>query len=163
MSSPSVAERGPLARLIFSNKQMLDRTRSPKALEVLDVEPLHEGFASLDGHTYMLLVTYKRDGQGVPMPVWFGKDGDRLFVWTEENAYKAKRLRNNPRALVAPCGPRGEPLGPPIAARGRVLESRDERTEAKRVILADWGFFRRIFERSSRRLTGVIYMELVPE
>ncbi len=162
MANPSTHERGPIARLVFRNKSMLDRTRSPRALEVLSAEPLHEGFDSLEGHTYMLLVTYKKNGDGVPMPVWFGRDGDRVFVWTEENAYKAKRLRNNPNALVAPCGPRGEPLGAPIAARGRILESEDERAEAKRVILSGWGLFRRLFERSSRRLTEVVYIELVP-
>jgi len=151
-----------LRRLILGNKQLLDGTRSSKMTDVLNVEPAHSGFESLDGHKYMLLVTYKRNGDAVPMPVWFGRQKDRLFVWTEANAYKAKRLRNDERAIVAPCGPLGEPLGPPIAARGRILESASERANAKQVLLNNWGFFRKLFERSSRRITPVIYIELVP-
>ena len=64
---------GFLNKLIFSNKHRVDATRSSKAKEILDVEPAHEGFKSLDGHKYMLLVTYKRNGDAVPMPVWFGR------------------------------------------------------------------------------------------
>src|SRR4051812_25876192 len=93
---------GFIRKLIFSNKQLLDGTRSDKAMDVLKVEPAHTGFESLDGHKYMLLVTYKKNGDAVPMPVWFGRQNQRVFVWTEINAYKAKRLRNDPRAIVAP-------------------------------------------------------------
>ena len=153
---------GFIRKLIFSNKQVVDGTRSEKATEILEVEPAHTSFESLDGHKYMLLVTYKKNGDAVPMPVWFGRQGERLFVWTEINAYKAKRLRNDERAIVAPCGPRGEPLGQPIAARGRVLESEPERANAKRVLLGNWGFFRRTFERMSRPITDVHYIELTP-
>jgi PPOX class probable F420-dependent enzyme len=147
---------------IFSRKKYLDGTRSDKAKDVLNVAPVHSGFESLDGHKYMLLVTYKRNGDAVPMPVWFGRQNEKLFVWTEINAYKAKRLRNDERAIVAPCGPTGEPLGPPIAARGRVLETEAERANAKQVLLGNWGFFRRAFERMSRRITDVHYIEIVP-
>jgi PPOX class probable F420-dependent enzyme len=153
---------GFIRKLIFSNKQLVDGTRSEKAKDVLNVAPAHSGFESLDGHKYMLLVTYKKNGDAVPMPVWFGRQDQRLFVWTEENAYKAKRLRNDERAIVAPCGPLGEPLGLPIAARGRILETESERANAKRVLLNNWGLFRRLFERSSRRITDVIYIELTP-
>jgi PPOX class probable F420-dependent enzyme len=153
---------GFIRKLIFSNKQLLDGTRSDKAMDVLKVEPAHTGFESLDGHKYMLLVTYKKNGDAVPMPVWFGRQNQRVFVWTEINAYKAKRLRNDPRAIVAPCGPLGEPLGAPIAARGRILETQSERANAKKVLLSNWGFFRRMFERSSRRITDVLYIELTP-
>lgn len=164
MSDTEIIDRGfkRINKLIFSRKKYVDKTRSDKAMDVLNVEPAHSGFESLDGHKYMLLVTYKKNGDPVPMPVWFGRQDQRLFVWTEINAYKAKRLRNDERAIVAPCGPLGEPLGPPIAARGRVLETEQERANAKRVLLNNWGLFRRLFERSSRRITDVHYIELTP-
>lgn len=150
-------------RLVAANARLLNRSRSAKAGTVLDLPVAHGGFDALRGHTHMLLVTYRRDGTPVPTPVWFGQDGDRLYVWTEEEAFKAKRLRRRASALVAPCTPRGAPTGVPVAARGRVLDDAEGRERAAAVIRRSWGPLRRLFERASRPVTGVVYLELVPE
>ena len=71
-------------------------------------------------------------------------------------------MRHNPRALIAPCSFRGKPLGPPILASGRILETDAERSHAARVIRSQWGWKRRMFERISGRLTDVHYIELIP-
>jgi PPOX class probable F420-dependent enzyme len=152
-----------LPRAIARRKGAVDRVRSPKAFEILQRMPLHDGFDSLDGHSHMLLVTWKKNGDAVPSPVWFAREGERLFVWTEVNAYKAKRLRRDPRALVAPCTATGVPQGDPIAARGRVLETDAERARAAKLLKRDWNVGQRLFERFSRRLTDAHYIELVPE
>jgi PPOX class probable F420-dependent enzyme len=139
-----------LPRAIARRKGAVDRVRSPKAFEILQRTPL-------------LLVTWKKNGDAVPSPVWFAREGERLFVWTEVNAYKAKRLRRDPRALVAPCTATGVPQGEPIAARGRVLETDAERARAAKLLRRDWNIGQRLFERFSRRLTDAHYIELVPE
>lgn len=161
----ATAPRQPrsLPNFISRRKSALGRTRSPKAFDVLDREPVHTDFSALDGHRHMLLVTWKKNGDAVPSPVWFAREDERLFVWTEINAYKAKRLRRTPQALVAPCSPTGVPLGEPIAARGRVLETEAERNVAAQAIRRDWNLAQRIFERFSRRMTDVHFIELVPE
>lgn len=122
----------------------------------------HADFSSLRGK-HALLVTYKRDGTPVPTPVWFAHDGKRLvYVWTEVNAYKVRRVRNDPRALLAPCTPRGVPTGNPIAASGRVLTERWERQRAAFVIRKRWGLARRLFERLAGRVTDVHYLAFSP-
>ncbi|EHN09548.1 hypothetical protein PAI11_36280 [Patulibacter medicamentivorans] len=148
--------------LIKGAKRPMEGSRSSKAASVLDLPVEHGDFAALEGHKHVLLVTYKRDGGAVPTPVWFARDGERLYVWTEVEAFKAKRVRRDPRALLAPCSPIGAPLGPPIAARGRVLEAAAERDHAAQVIRRRWGIGRRLFERLSRPLTEVHYLEFVP-
>jgi PPOX class probable F420-dependent enzyme len=148
--------------LIRKAKGPMNAARSPRAFEVLEMPVQHDGFDALTGHAHALLVTYKRDGTAVPAPVWFARDGERVYVWTEINAYKAKRLRRDPRALLAPCGPTGVPLGPPIAATGRVLEDPRDRDFAARVIRSQWGVAQRLFELLSRPLTDVHYLEFVP-
>lgn len=153
----------PVARrLIKAGKRPMDGMRSGDAASVLDMPVQPGGFDALAGQTHMLLVTYKRDGGAVPTPVWFARDGERLYVWTEINAFKAKRLRRNPRALVAPCGPTGRPLGRPVAATGRILTDDGERAQAARAIRSQWGLGRKLFERFSRPLTDVHYLEFVP-
>jgi PPOX class probable F420-dependent enzyme len=174
--SPSPVAAGPAAAgprsrgarvkraLIVANKRLLDRGRSGQATSILGREVVHTDFAALDGHEHCLLVTYKRDGTPIPTPVWFARDADgrRLYVWTEHEAFKAKRLRRDPRALVAPCSPRGVPLGAPIAAQGRVLTEAADRAHAEAAIRGAWGPLRRLFERGSRPLTPVVYLELAP-
>jgi uncharacterized protein len=150
---------------IMVNKRALDRGRAGAATDILGQEAVHGDFSPLDAHTHCLLVTYKRDGSPIAAPVWFARDADgrRLYIWTEHQAYKAKRLRRDPRALLAPCTPRGVPLGPPIAARGRVLDAEADRAHAAETIRGAWGPFRRLFERASRPVTPVVYLELVPD
>jgi PPOX class probable F420-dependent enzyme len=144
------------------NKRVLAALRSGEASTVIELPVRHGGFSSLHGHKHCLLVTYCRDGRPVAQPVWPGYDGERVYIWTEIHAYKAKRLRRNPDALIAACSFRGKPLGPPIAARGRVLETDAERRTAESVIRSQWGWKRKAFERTSRHLTPVHYIELIP-
>lgn len=63
---------------------------------------------------YLSLTTYRRDGSPVSTPVWFVEDGGRLFVTTAADSYKAKRLRQNPAAMVSPCTARGVPTADAI-------------------------------------------------
>ena len=63
---------------------------------------------------YLSLTTYRRDGTPVSTPVWFVEQEGRLFVTTGAESYKAKRLRRNPAAMVAPCTARGVPKGDAI-------------------------------------------------
>ena len=66
---------------------------------------------------YINLTTFKRDGTGVSTPVWFAVDGGKLYIYSNLNAGKMKRVRKNSSVEVAPCDLRGKPTGPPVAAR----------------------------------------------
>jgi PPOX class probable F420-dependent enzyme len=55
----------------------------------------------------ILLTTYKRDGAPVATPVSIAFDGDRAFFRSSDEAWKTKRLRNNPSVDVAPATLRG--------------------------------------------------------
>lgn len=149
--------------VVGANKQLLAALRSDESGSVMDMPVRHADFSTLSGHKHCLVVTYRRDGRPIAQPVWPGYDGDRIYVWTEIEAYKAKRLRNNPNALIAPCSFRGKPLGPPIAARGRILEAEGERRHAELVIRSQWGWKRKTYELTARPFTDVHYIELIPE
>ncbi len=147
---------------VLANKYFLETLRDDQAASVIDLPIGDSGFTSLAGHEHCFLVTYRKDGRPVAQPVWPGFDGDTAYVWTEVNAMKAKRLRSHPKALLAPCTFRGRPIGSPIAATGRVLESESERNHAAAVIDASWGWKRKAFAWASRPLTEVHYLQFVP-
>ncbi len=48
--------------------------------------------------------TFKKNGDAVSAATWIGRDGDDLFVWTPGDSWKVKRVGNDPRVTLAPCG-----------------------------------------------------------
>ena len=118
----------------------------------------HEKFSELDREAYISLATFRRDGRAVPTPVWFARRGERLYVFTENDAGKVKRLRNGPRAQVAACNVRGGLRGDWIEARGRVVDDAKTERDAYAALHAKYGwqmkmvdFWSRLFGRIDSR------------
>ncbi len=75
--------------------------------------------AALGAHKYINLETYKKNGQPVRTPVWFVIDNDQIFITTRPDTGKVKRIKNNNRVKIMPCGMRGEPKGEWIEGTAR--------------------------------------------
>lgn len=73
------------------------------------------------GGKYLSITSFKRDGSGVATPVWFVQEGGRLLVQTDTDSGKVKRIRRNPRVLVAPCTATGRLLADPLPAQAELL------------------------------------------
>lgn len=71
---------------------------------------------------YISLATFKRDGTRVATPVWVTRDGEHLYVITDTDSGKAKRLRNSSTAEIAPCDIRGHTSADPVAATAILLD-----------------------------------------
>ena len=127
--------------------RMFDRLRDDRAFTVGAGDGIDADLTSLRGHTYAVVVTFRRNGDAVPSPVWFGlDDAGRVFVKTRRDAGKVKRLRNDARVLIAPSNARGRPTGPAIRGTGRLLPA-DEWPHAEATLAAAYGAGRRISER----------------
>ena len=50
---------------------------------------------------YIVLETFRRNGDSVKTPVWFVKKDDLIWIVTREHTGKVKRLRNNNRINIA--------------------------------------------------------------
>jgi PPOX class probable F420-dependent enzyme len=140
-----------------------DRIRHPSARSLASQARTVSGFDHLRGHKYCLLVTYKRSGEAVPTPVWFGLGGGKLYVRSDAEVAKAKRIRNDPRVRVAPCTARGKPLGPPAEGRARVLDQHDDSELAEVALRTNYGLGRKLYERAGEALRNeTIYLEITP-
>jgi hypothetical protein len=115
------------------------------AREIVDVPPAGS-LEAIAGCRRALLVTYRRDGTAVPTPVWVAAAGGVLYVRTERSSGKVKRLRRDPRMLVAACTLRGRPLGPPLQASAEVLGGEEEHV-AENALARRYGLGRELFER----------------
>lgn len=81
--------------------------------------------AAFASEKYLSLETYRRSGTPVRTPVWFARDDSdpaMLYVVSERDAGKVKRIRNNPGVKIAPCTIRGTVKGQWLPATGRLVD-----------------------------------------
>lgn len=150
---------GIMERVAKASDRFFDRTRSADAGSVADAEPTGS-INDLKGHHYCVLVSYRKNGQPMPSPLWFGVADGKAYFLTSPDAYKVKRMRNNPDVRVAPCDSRGKPKGPPFLGKARIL-SDSEAATAERTIKSNYGIGRRIYTFFSGRVPTV-YVEVTP-
>jgi PPOX class probable F420-dependent enzyme len=87
--------------------------------------------AALRDAKTIVLSSYRRDGTLVGTPVSLAFDGDRLFFRSYDRAWTTKRIRNNPRVVVAPATVRGKATGGRVGARAVLLEGEEAKTAAR--------------------------------
>jgi PPOX class probable F420-dependent enzyme len=85
---------------------------------------------------YVSLTTYRKDGTAVATPVWHVLDGGELFIVSDADAWKVKRIRNNGNVVVTVCGLRGgiAPGAPSAQGTARLLD--EANTNVSRALLA---------------------------
>ena len=127
------------------------------------------GIAQFAGAKYVNLETFRKTGVGVRTPVWFARDVLHkaptitvFYLYSEADAGKVKRIRNNPKVRVAPCTMRGDVLGCWIDARSRICEN-DEAAHAQRLLKQKYGllkFLGDFFSRLMLHKQAVIAVEV---
>jgi PPOX class probable F420-dependent enzyme len=152
-------------RLVKLTDRFYDRMRDPAAfVAARGGEAPAEDFAALRGAKYALLVSYRRSGEAVPTPVWFGLDEEgRLFVRSVADSGKVKRIRANPSVLVAPASQRGKPTGPLARGSARVVAA-DEEAHAEQALKANYGLGRTLYEGIATGPLAIdtVYLEVTP-
>ena len=164
--SSGLRERGPgrtLALVTSLPHRVYHLLRHASAQAVARESVTLQGFENLRGHKYCVLVTYKRSGEPVPTPVWFGLADGNVYVRSEAGVAKVRRIRADPRVRVAPCTVRGKPLGSPVEGQARVLNGPAEESRAEAALRANYGLGRRAYEGvvDAFRVEAV-YLEITP-
>ncbi|MFD6286859.1 PPOX class F420-dependent oxidoreductase [Streptomyces sp. NPDC060205] len=108
---------------------------------------------TLGSEKFLLITSYRKNGTGVPTPVWVIRDGDALGVWTVADSWKVKRIRNRPDVLVGPCDVRGNPTGEQVPATAEIV---DQTTAARYrgLIARKYGVLGRVVLLGSRLRRG---------
>ena len=88
-------------------------------------------FAPFGDHQYISLETFKKNGDGVKTPVWFVLHDTVVYVYTEADSWKVKRIRNNPRVRLALCTVRGRVTGPWLNGTAAIIEGEERRSDRK--------------------------------
>lgn len=101
-------------------------------------------------YRYLSLGTRRRSGVFVDTPVWFAPVDDRLYVFSNADAGKVKRLRNDAQVRLTPCTVSGRPLGEPSTGRARLLQSESEIARAHDALRQRYGWQMRLLDWGAR-------------
>jgi PPOX class probable F420-dependent enzyme len=91
---------------------------------------------------YVSLTTYKRDGHGVATPVWITGSGGSYRFTTGDQAWKTKRLLNDPRVTVQVSDLRGRaaPDATVYGGTGTVKPDAASVAAAERALASKYGW-----------------------
>jgi uncharacterized protein len=109
-----------------------------------------EKWTAFQKQSYLNLETFRKNGEGVPTPVWFMCSGDVLYVRTADNSGKVKRIRREPRVRIAPCAGNGQLKGDWVEARAEISTDDAVNREAEMLANKKYGLIKWIFELISR-------------
>jgi PPOX class probable F420-dependent enzyme len=93
---------------------------------------------------YISLETFRKTGVGVRTPVWFAADPsapDMFYVYTEADAGKVKRIRNNPKVRVAPSDMRGNVKGAWVDGQAGMCQG-EEAAKAQDLLRRKYGWMK---------------------
>ena len=101
---------------------------------------------------YISLETFRKTGVGVRTPVWFAADpgaSEVFYVYSEGDAGKVKRIRNNAHVRVAPCGARGNLRGAWVDGQARIVDG-EEAAKGQGLLRKKYGWIKIIGDFFSR-------------
>ena len=82
-------------------------------------------FEALRKRKYVNLMTFRKSGEAVATPVWFVLVEGRIYVQTDPDSGKVKRIRNNPRVVLTLSTPWGRPRGAGIEGVAWIVEGEE--------------------------------------
>jgi uncharacterized protein len=118
--------------------------------------------AQFDKQSFLNLETYRRNGTGVPTPVWFAEQDGVLYVRTFDGSGKVKRIRNNGRVRLAPCDASGGLKGLWVEGQAWIVQDPDEIEAANRLLNSKYGLQKHFFDWVNDR-RGAVWITIAAE
>lgn len=119
-------------------------------------------FPTLEGYKNINLTTFRKSGELMVTPVWYVVMNGRIYVRTGADSGKVKRIRNNPRVLLAPATVRGKRLGADSEAWARTLDTGEEQVAEKAMELLGRRYKTTPLVNLLTRNEGRAVLEIVP-
>ena len=107
------------------------------------------GKVEWDNQQYLNIETFRKTGVGVKTPVWFVRNGDKLFVRTIADSGKVKRIRNNSNVNIAACKSDGGLLSDWIPAEARIVSDSEVHQHVDRLLDKKYGLMKKMFALAS--------------
>lgn len=148
--------RTQLAKRLVS---LHERFRHPQAHLSESHAATSNSVAHLEGAKYLLLESERANGTRVGTPMWFAVIDDTIFLRTEADSPKVRRISRRPTVNVAACTMRGKPRDDYIQCIARTVPQQQE-AHAEAALRRGYGPLRRLFNTFNRN--NYVYIELTP-
>lgn len=119
-------------------------------------------FEVLDGHNYVNVTTFRKSGEAVATTIWFARVGDTVYATTPPDSGKMKRIRNDPRVVLAPFSARGTPRGAGIEGIARVIDGAAP-PEAEKALREKYRVGLALFRLFGAKNVGKVTLEIRPK
>ncbi|RMF18060.1 MAG: PPOX class F420-dependent oxidoreductase [Candidatus Dadabacteria bacterium] len=116
--------------------------------------------------TYIAFTTFRKNSERKSTPVWVACDEGKIYIWTNRDTWKVRRLRNNPACEMQPCNVSGKrTFGPVVSGRMTRLLERSEASVARQAFRRKYGWQYWILELLGRLRPGSdhVWLEIEPE
>ncbi len=120
------------------------------------------GLSQFSGQKYLAIESYRKNGEAIRTPVWFVENQRTLYVRTDSDTGKAKRMRRNPRIRIAPCNAGGTLKGGWVEAEAKFATD-EEAEQAYQLLRRKYGlqyravrFFGRLQGRKNKAVVLAI-------
>jgi len=90
------------------------------------------------GRRYINLESYKKNGEPKQTPVQSLEHGGLVYVRTDPNTWKVKRIRRNPHVRVVTSDRSGKPTGTWVEGEAHMLDG-EERDQMLKVFKKEYG------------------------
>jgi uncharacterized protein len=100
---------------------------------------------------YLNLETFRKNGDCMKTPVWFVQEGETIYVQTEANCGKVKRIRNNERVNVVLCKMDGTPTGTWVQATAKEITDVEIFKKVNRLLDKKYGLMKKMFSLGASR------------
>ncbi len=94
---------------------------------------------SLRSEKYISLMTFRKSGEGIATPVWFAEVERKLYIYTNKNSWKVKRIRNSSRVRIAACNMKGRVHGDWEDSEVRIIDDPSLCLRARNALQAKYG------------------------
>jgi uncharacterized protein len=98
----------------------------------------------LEQAKYISLTTFRKDGREVATPVWCVPLDGKLYIYTNGNMGKVKRIRATKRVRVAACNASGKVLGAASDGMGRIVTEPDLQARFYAAMVSKYGLVYRL-------------------
>lgn len=102
-------------------------------------------FIDVGNAKYIALETFRKNGEGVNTPVWVTTEDGKLYVWTIDDSWKVKRIRNNSHVRIAVSDQRGNPKSDWVDGVATVLDAPEAEARQRQRLASKYGIMYRIF------------------
>jgi len=100
---------------------------------------------------FIALETFRKNGEGVITPVWVVGENGKLYIWTNLDSWKVKRIQTNNRVRVCESDVRGNPKSDWLHAQGRLLDNDEALKKVRSLFKSKYGFQFSMFSLMGRK------------